>query len=138
MIEELNYIDSLLNNGKSIVNVEFLKEKVIVENSEAETEEYKYTDTLEVRVFKKIRVETLNDLLFCAKNKKVYVIHEIDSEKDAIFNSFPENSFQEMLKKEEIEIEVEEIEKFCNGCWGFLVGKEKEITFSKLRKIIEE
>lgn len=134
--DDFLYIDSFLPDCTSINNIDFNDDSIVVENSDGNNKVYSYSDKLNVRIFKKIEIDNLQELIYFSKIKKVYVIENGDFEKEAIFNIFPEKPLCERINDNDFDIEIENIEKFCNSCWGFLVGKEKEITFSKLKTIL--
>ena len=130
------YIDAILSDGTSINNIDFFKDYVGVENSEGDILNFTYDEILDIRFFYRIEIESINDFLTYSKNKKVYVITSFDCEPDAIFNNFSDYSFSEYLK--ENDIETDRFEDVCNSAWGLLKGKEKEVTFKQLKKIIED
>jgi len=129
-----HYIDSELPDNTTINNIDFFDNHIIVENSEGEEVKYEYTDKLYVRIFAKLELETMRDFINLSHHKKVYVITSFDCEADATFNTFPEEPFYKEIQDDKVDID--DFENLCNTCWGLLEGKEKEITFKQLQKII--
>ena len=110
------YIDTILDNDNSINNIDFLDKDVIVEDSEGNIVTYKYSDKLSVRVFQKVKIETLNEIVSAAKNKKIYSGERFSFEADATFNLFSDEPFCDELKNEDLPIFDNSI--FIKYNWG--------------------
>ena len=130
------YIHSVLEDGTAISHIEFLMDNVIVENNKGEELNFNYSDKLQVRIFKKIEIVSLNDFIIFSKNPNVYITTNEDCNLDSAFNTFSDESFVELLKEEDFHID--ELEGIINSCWGILKSTEKQITFSELSYICDD
>lgn len=129
------YIDSVLEDGTSINNIEFLEESVSVEDSDGNMKTFAYSEKVTVRVFERVYVESLLDILNVFSKKNIYMSRGADCEPSAIFNTFPDIPFKESLKEEDIPLD--EIEDVLGVAFGQLKGSEKDITFKQVKKYID-
>lgn len=129
----MKYIEAILDIGNNIINISFEGDNVIVEDSEGEEHILSLNDKVTCRVFESLEPRSLLDIIKYYKNKKIFF--NTDSEKDAIFNSFPDMNFKEYLDSEDIDLE--DLSSIFSAAFGLLKGKEKELSFKEIKNIIE-
>lgn len=132
------YIDAELENGNTVHNIvhniEQLDNDIItVEDENGDVIHVADTDTITVRMFKRVELENVSDLFSLYKNKKAY-INVYSSEPEATFNVFPYETFKEIV--DEDILDLDDLSHIRNYAIGILIGKEKTIKFKELMKLV--
>ncbi|MBM25817.1 MAG: hypothetical protein CL760_09070 [Chloroflexi bacterium] len=128
------YIESTLEDGTYINNIEFKENKVVIETSEGEELEFLLDEEIEVRVFDVVEIKTVEDFINAAKDNRVYCNQDL--EKEALMQVFPDINLKGLIVDDSLELE--ELANISNYAFGKLKGKRKDITFAEMKKIIDK
>tara|TARA_Y100001960_G_C14770745_1_gene879836 strand:- start:1995 stop:2432 length:438 start_codon:yes stop_codon:yes gene_type:complete len=128
------YIESTLEDGTYINNIEFKENKVVIETSEGEELEFLLDEKIEVRVFDVVEIKTVEDFINAAKDNRVYCNQDL--EKEALMQVFPDVNLKSLIADDSLELE--ELANISNYAFGKLKGNTKDITFAEMKKIIDK
>ena len=118
------YLEISLPNGFYVYDIIDNGDHLLISDSDCnEIPSYKL-ENLEFRLFRSVKINDFNDLLYFLKSKKSFFVES--HEPESILNSFPNQSIHE--DGEFMDREVEVIDK---ACYGILV-KSGEDTIENL------
>lgn len=128
------YLEATLENGEIVNNADINSDnKVEIETMDGNEFFFDLNETLDVRIFTPIKIETIQDFLKIANSKNIFVAHDGE---DAVFQTFPEEPIKSSI--EDNFLELDEITRLQFMPIGKPKGEEKTMTFEKMFQLIEK